>query len=178
MVAMNKWLDEETWRGVQRLVPIACVDLLALGGTRDRPEIGLIFRDTPHQGQKWCLIGGRILQNETAHQAIQRHVADTLGHRVRCEITTAQPLFVAEYFTDQRSRLFDPRQHAVALNYAGRLTGEVVAAGEAQRFEWFSASLLPARDEFGFGQDLAVDGVATALGLTLSYGRPAALRRA
>jgi len=167
---MSGWLDAGLWATIQESVPIACVDLLALSGT-EHPKLGLIFRDTPHEGQRWCLIGGRILRNEKAHDAVRRHVEETLGPEARCDITGEQPLYVAEYFTDRRSPLVDPRQHAIALTYAGILSGDFAPSGEAHRFDWFSPSELPARDLFGFGQDAVLDALAPSLGLELGYGR-------
>lgn len=175
---MSGWLDHNTWSRVQRLVPIPCADLLAVETAEADPfslrRIGLIYRGTPHQGSRWCLIGGRILRNESALEAVNRHVRETLGPHIACVPIQDQPLYVAEYFTESKpARLHDPRQHAIALTYAGLLTGEPLVRGEAMRFEWFSPTELPPREAFGFGRDSVIEVVATCLGVSLLFAQRA-----
>jgi len=56
------WHEPEQWRRVQKILPIACVDVLLLHPTpqtaRRVEALGLILRDTPHQGRRWCLVRG------------------------------------------------------------------------------------------------------------------------
>jgi ADP-ribose pyrophosphatase YjhB (NUDIX family) len=153
------WLPDKDWTAIQRLVPIPCVDLLL---TRRLPggglDVGLILREAPLEGQRWCLVGGRVLLNESSREAIKRQIFETLGRGVRCILPRKpEPLLVAEYFSVKRPRsLFDPRQHAIALTFSVEVKGTMKAQGEALDFRWFdSQSLLPSAS-FGFGQKKVV----------------------
>ena len=151
----SEWLSEEDWRAVQQRVPIPCVDVLPVRkGRAGMHEVGLIFRDTPHQGQRWCLIGGRLLLNELFRAAIVRQIREALGSAVKCVLERSlQPLFVIEYLSRQRRGCpFDPRQHAVGLIFSARITGTVSPSGEALDFRWFDVRQLPKESAFGFGQ--------------------------
>lgn len=151
------WLSAEDYELIQNSIPIACVDIAPL-----RPDkqggieaIGLIFRDTPHQGRRWCLVGGRVLRNETLAAAVSRQLRQTLGDGIRFQLDSdAQPVYVAQYFpARQPVGLIDPRQHAITMNYCVEIGGEVVPQGEALEFRWFAPDSLPKPDEFGFEQD-------------------------
>jgi hypothetical protein len=74
-------LSQEVWDRIQNTVPIACVDVLATRKTSNAAlEVGLIFRNTPHQGQRWCLIGGRLLRKDSFQTAVLRELSSALGH--------------------------------------------------------------------------------------------------
>lgn len=160
---MNRnWLSAREWQRVQRKIPITCVDLLPVRLlrkiSRRAVEIGLILRDTPHQGRRWCLIGGRVLYGETLDRAIQRQVRETLGARLRVSYQQqATPLFVAQYSpSGRRPFLLDPRQHAIGLIYSVKLHGPIDPQGEAFEFRWFDSERLPSPKDFGFGQSPVV----------------------
>jgi ADP-ribose pyrophosphatase YjhB (NUDIX family) len=118
-------------------------------------HVGLIHRDTPHQGRRWCLVGGRLWRNESFAEAATRQIGETLGPGAQFHIhPDPQPAYVAQYFTHQRETgLLDPRQHAVAMVFVVPISGEIVAGGEACAFRWFASSELPPPAEWGFGQD-------------------------
>ncbi|HEY2589382.1 MAG TPA: DUF4916 domain-containing protein [Tepidisphaeraceae bacterium] len=151
------WLSDDDYRRVQRSVPIACVDIapLRLSPHGSIESIGLILRDTPHQGRRWCLVGGRILRDESLAEAAARHLRQTLGDAIRFTLAPdAQPAYVSQYFTSRREvGVIDPRQHSIAVNYLIAVDGLVTPMGEAHEFRWFDASALPGPDEFGFEQD-------------------------
>ncbi|MGH9548824.1 MAG: DUF4916 domain-containing protein [Terriglobales bacterium] len=151
----SEWLSEENWRAVQQRVPIACVDVLPVRkGRGGMHEVGLIFRETPYEGQRWCLIGGRLLLNELFRAAIIRQIREALGSAVKCVLERSlQPLFVVEYLPRQRRGcLFDPRQHAIGLIFSARIIGTISPSGEALDFRWFDVRQLPKKTSFGFGQ--------------------------
>jgi ADP-ribose pyrophosphatase YjhB (NUDIX family) len=154
------WLPEPRWHEIQRQVPITCLDLLLTRRSRVGIfAVGLIYRETPHQGRRWCLIGGRMLLNEAFQAGAERQVRETLGQRNGVMLgQSPQPLLVTEYFSVERPRaLFDPRQHAVAMVFSGRLRGKTVRPqGEALDFRWFRMDDLPRQAEFGFGQHKVV----------------------
>ena len=157
---MSVWLSEEEYRLVRASVPIACVDVVAVrfGMGRRIESIGLILRDTPHQGRRWCLVGGRVLRDETLAEAVSRHLHQTLGNRVTFHLgPDVQPVYVSQYFTSLREiGVVDPRQHSIAMNYVLELTGPTRAGGEAHEFRWFSPEDVP-REQFGFQQDRVLD---------------------
>lgn len=154
------WLNPQDWKLVQDSVPICCVDVVPIkrseGG--NVAQVGLILRDTPHQGRRWCIVGGRMLRNETLAEAATRQLRQTLGDAVTFRIAPdAQPHFVAQYFTAPRDvGLFDPRQHAIGMTFLLELDGPAIAQGEAFEFRWFDVNSLPPSDDFGFGQDEVV----------------------
>ncbi len=142
-------------------MPIACADCVPVRLASDGQtieQIGLIHRDTPHQGKRWCMVGGRMYRNESVADAIARQLRETLGPDVLFEIDfDRQPDFVAQYFTQKRSEgLLDPRQHALTMAFVVPIRGVVVAMGEADLFQWFDRDSLPAPDQFGFEQDRVI----------------------
>lgn len=148
-------LSKRNWQAIQRRVPVSTVDVLLIRkGTSGNSEVGLIWRDTPHQGHRWCLIGGRLLLNEPFRKAIVREIRGALGKGIRCTLhVPVQPIFVAEYFSQQRKgSLFDPRQHAVGLTFSAEIQGHVQTRGEALDFRWFDVDRLPGTASIGFGQ--------------------------
>jgi len=162
------WFPEWEWKFVQDRVPIVCADVLPIRKEAgNRSEVGLILRDTPHQGRRWCLIGGRILLNESFRDAVTREVRQALGPAVEYKLPRPlEPAFIAQYFSEHRTgELFDPRQHAIGLTFAAEISGEISVGGEALDFGWYDVSKLPAEAEIGFGQDRVVAECVHRLGL-------------
>jgi ADP-ribose pyrophosphatase YjhB (NUDIX family) len=157
------WLSGARWKLVQESVPIVCVDIMPIRTSRCVPcrveAIGLILRDTPHQRQRWCLIGGRVLRGESLRDAIHRQIVETLGTEVRILLKRdQQPLYISQYAPHGTKPFFlDPRQHAVGLTYAFKITGSPIAQGEAVAYRWFDIGKLPPPERFGFGQDRLVN---------------------
>lgn len=157
MWAGMAWLEEQAYRQIQDSVPIACVDIITLR-TNERggiEAIGLIFRDTPHQGRRWCLVGGRVMRNESLAAAASRQLRETLGESVQFRIEPdAQPVYVSQYFTiRQPVGVIDPRQHSITANYCIEIAGRIEPRGEALGFRWYAPNALPGSNEFGFEQD-------------------------
>jgi ADP-ribose pyrophosphatase YjhB (NUDIX family) len=156
-----QWLDASDWKWVQDTMPIACADAVPVRlGTDGKTieQIGLIYRNTPHQGMRWCMVGGRMWRNESFAEAITRQLRETLGPLIRFQIDpNRQPDFVVQYFTSPRPIGFlDPRQHAITLAYVDPIEGEITAMGEAESFKWFDSDALPPADQFGFEQDVVI----------------------
>ncbi|MEI6269001.1 MAG: DUF4916 domain-containing protein [Methylococcaceae bacterium] len=149
------WLPDDEWRKVQKYLPITCVDVLPFRLDKGEiAELGLILRNTPHQGERWCLIGGRLQYNEVLTEGVDREIIEALGDKT---ITTlvggGEPLKVVQYMPEMgRGEYFDPRQHAIGLTYAVELSGIVVPQGEALDFKWFSVSKIQTLEAIGFGQ--------------------------
>jgi ADP-ribose pyrophosphatase YjhB (NUDIX family) len=152
-----RWLSEPDWVRIQHQIPIACVDVLPVrpadASSAAVREVGLIYRGTPDAGDRWCLIGGRMLFEESLTEALARHVRTTIGREVQARsLTGDQPLYVAQYAPTQRPGFErDPRQHAIGLTYAAVVEGPEDPQGEALDFRWFSVDSLDGV-EFGFGQ--------------------------
>jgi ADP-ribose pyrophosphatase YjhB (NUDIX family) len=157
---IEQWIQEPEWKRLQEIIPISCVDVLLLryAAKRRLNAVGLILRDTPHQGQRWCLVGGRILYGESFGDAVRRHLIDTLGEDIHFQIKhDEQPIYMAQYRPlAGEGFLVDPRRHAVAATYSLEISGLPRAQNEALSFEWFDLNELPSRDSFGFDQDRVV----------------------
>jgi ADP-ribose pyrophosphatase YjhB (NUDIX family) len=164
--AGDQWLSDEEYKFVQDHVPIVCVDVL-LSPVGDPRRVALIRRAAP-EGDAWCLIGGRVLRNEPLADAVDRHVAVTLGPGVRVNRSTLQFGAVIEYFIEPGAEgFYDPRKHAVSITYAAscEYSGEPEALGEASEFAWFKIDQL-SEVSFGFGQGGVVARVLKNLGRT------------
>jgi ADP-ribose pyrophosphatase YjhB (NUDIX family) len=156
------WLSADDWKWVQDTLPIACADVVPVQLAADGKTIarvGLIYRDTPHQGKRWCMVGGRMRRNESLAEAAGRQLHETLGPVVRFAIEPdRQPDFVVQYFTSPRAIGFhDPRQHAITLAIVVPIDGELAAMGEAESFQWFDPGDLPPAGQWGFEQHRATE---------------------
>jgi len=168
---MNNWLSDDEWEHIQTLVPILCVDILPirLNENRELDSIGLILRETPLQGDRWCLVGGRVLYRETILEAIHRQLTHTLGSNISYDSDAdRQPDYVAQYapqtVTVAGFDAVDPRKHAVGLTYCIEISGQINPQFEAKDFKWFAPteiSLVP----FGFHQDAVMGECLERLGI-------------
>ena len=150
------WLPDDEWRKVQKCLPIVCVDVLPFRrADTEIHEIGLIKRNTPHQGVRWCLIGGRLQYSESLTEAAGREIRDALGDQVEYTMAgSGAPLKVVQYMPEpDKGEYFDPRQHAVSLTYGAELSGVFTPQGEALDFGWFPVSGMAEMDGIGFGQE-------------------------
>lgn len=75
---MAEFIDEELYKKILEVLPIACVDCVVTHEGRF-----LLSRRTnkPAQGQ-WWLLGGRILKGETLEEAAQRKMRQEIGTEV------------------------------------------------------------------------------------------------
>ena len=166
----KRWLSDTDWKRTQQTMPIPCVDVVPVrlaGGVIE--QVGLIYRETPHQGRRWCIVGGRLWRDESLGDAVTRQLRDTLGHAIRFTIDPEpQPDWVVSYFDRPRDiGLLDPRQHAITLNFVVPIDGEVTPGGEAIDFRWYALDHLPPADAFGFGQKRVVRGCLFHRGITV-----------
>jgi ADP-ribose pyrophosphatase YjhB (NUDIX family) len=154
------WLEATEWRRIQALIPILCVDALPIRHN-DPTKVGLILRETPHQGRRWCLLGGRVRRGESLQDALAREWHEALG--LDCPMGSVAAPIVVEYRPDAISgRPHDPRQHSVSLTYAVAANDETSApAGEALGFGWFDVGELDG-NVMGFGQETVVAQVMAA----------------
>jgi ADP-ribose pyrophosphatase YjhB (NUDIX family) len=166
------WLDEQSWAEVQRTLPVVVVDVVPLREAHGATLVGLIERETPHQGLRWYLVGGRIRYGETLGAAIRRELREALGEGVAVDVADdAQPQHVAQYGPfGSRPFARDPRKHAVGLTYALPLRGEPSPRAEAVSFSWFPLGALPPHSAWGFEQDGPAEACLRATGLTPTFG--------
>jgi ADP-ribose pyrophosphatase YjhB (NUDIX family) len=154
-----KNVDPIKYREIQELIPISCVDILPLLLSTKRKDtieaIGLILRDTPYQGKRWCLIGGRLDKNESIVHAINRELQDALGAEIDYHLPEEiQPDYVAQYFPIHKKNAgFDPRQHAIGLTFCVPIKGIIKPQREAIDFKWYKYLQIPTPDNFWFNQD-------------------------
>ena len=152
--ARDQWLPQQDYDFIVAHVPVLCVDLILLS-EREQPQVGLIERATPDGGTGWCLVGGRVMRDESLAMAVNRHLRATLGGEIRVEVATLQPVGVIEYFSEAGIGEFhDPRKHAVSVTYSAHCIGtpRVQIGTEALAFSWYRENELKSV-RFGFGQD-------------------------
>lgn len=160
----NQWLPPNVWAQIQRSVPIACVDVLAIKPGKPT-RAGLIWRNVIEAKRGWCLIGGRLIRDESLRDAITRQIREALGEAITLTLPDdPQPVYVGQYFTSQQPiGGTDPRQHAIGLTFAIEIAGDIHPQGEALDFRWFELGKLPAPHEFGFAQDRIVQSIIERL---------------
>jgi hypothetical protein len=83
MAQNANWLDAADWKWAQDTLPIACADVVPVrmgSDGRTIQKIGLIYRDTPHQGKRWCIVGGRMWRNESLAETASRQLLARIIH--------------------------------------------------------------------------------------------------
>lgn len=158
------WINDKEWARLQQLLPIVCVDILPIvcSPSGEINRIGLIKRHTPHEGDKWCTVGGRLLYGESLQDGIWRQLRDTLGSDVQiARGLDIQPLYVAQYSPSLEAAegfdAVDPRKHAVALTYLLEIKGEIAPQNEALDFQWCTLSEFRMYEHIGFGQERVIE---------------------
>ncbi|WP_175498870.1 DUF4916 domain-containing protein [Paenibacillus sp. NFR01] len=156
------WIGEEDWLKIQRWIPIVCVDILPIIAS-DQHEVqkaGLILRKTPHEGEKWCTVGGRLFYGEPIRQGVLRQLSETLGEEIQVNELGSQPLYVAQYAPSLEVQegfdAIDPRKHAIGLTYSVELTGEISPQNEALDFRYFTVQELVDKQDIGFEQKAVI----------------------
>ena len=150
------WLDPATWERVQQIVPIVCVDVMAVR-VKAGVEVGLILRETPHEGRRWCLVGGRLRRGESLSHAVLREVDSALGPGLLESQWSGRASSIVEYAPEPAGiGPHDPRKHAIGLTYVVELLGEPQPRNEALDFAWFARAELPTA---GFGQRGVIEGL-------------------
>lgn len=148
------WLANDAWLRIQNYLPITCVDVLPFRLENNKiREFGLILRNTPHQGDRWCLIGGRLQYKELLKDGVAREIIEALGDKITYNLISNEPVKVVQYMPGTGiGEYFDPRKHAIGLTYAVKLAGSFVPQGEALDFKWFPISQVHEMKDIGFGQ--------------------------
>jgi ADP-ribose pyrophosphatase YjhB (NUDIX family) len=153
------WIDEKDWNIMQQVLPIVCIDILPIERNPDGSisHVGLILRDTPHEGEKWCSVGGRLLYGESVQDGVIRQLKDTLGRDIEVkEQFDSQPTYVAQYSPtlehQEQFDAIDPRKHAVALTYCLEIHGRIHAQNEALDFHWYTVEEIQDKQDIGFFQ--------------------------
>lgn len=164
---MARDLDPALWATIQASVPIFCVDVLPIRPSPDAGseiEVGLILRETPDQGPRWCTIGGRLGLDESIDAAIRRELTDAVGNGLGPieGRSDPEPLVVEYHRGPAPDTTYDLRQHAVSLTYPRWLDGEPSVRGdEAEDFRWWKLADLDS-SVMGFGQETLLPRIAAA----------------
>ena len=167
MAASGQRLSDYLWKTIQGSVPIACVDVLPYRMLPDgTAQLGLILRHTPSQGERWCIVGGRLLLDESVSDAVHRELADAFVGGLDLVSTELPAPLVVEFFRNQRSGFpVDTRQHALSLTHVLQVSDHSpqVQGPEARDFRWFTLAELeagPASELMGFGQEVLLERFA------------------
>lgn len=152
---MTGWLSKEEWVWTQGALPILCVDAIPIAYENSQLEIGLILRETPDQGPRWCFVGGRVRIDEFLSDALDREWRSAFGNR--SPLTRVSSPYIVEYTRSYRpDGAYDLRKHAVSITYGVLAAETLIAQGpEALDFRWFHVNEL--NDQvMGFGQESVV----------------------
>lgn len=155
MTQDNHWIPEEEYQRIQKTLPIACVDILPIKVDEGVVSmVGLIKRHTPHQGDRWCVIGGRLRYGESLYKAIHREMRSALGDDMVFSVcNNGMPINVYQYMPcEDENQLHDPRKHAISIMYLAEVSGDIYPANEALDFEWTPVIGIKDRSDIGFGQ--------------------------
>lgn len=145
VIPQADWLPDRLFKQMQASMPIACVDL-AIIRKRVTYELLLIKRKIYPEAGQWCLVGGRILKNESTIQAIARQAARELGIAVK----VMRPWSETHPFRVDNCPTADKQKHYISLLYPVRISsGRPRLAGpEFDDCRWFPLSALPERMGF------------------------------
>lgn len=171
----GRQLPLEVWSLVQASVPILCVDVVPIRFTTTKAlNIGLILRDTPLQGPRWCVIGGRLLLDELIADAARRESGSAIGDSLApSEGPDIDPIIVEYSRKKSETQPQDPRQHAVSITVPIWMQGEGAARGdEAREFRWWDPDRLDGH-VMGFGQERLVPRILRAVDDALRRGAAA-----
>ena len=160
----------DEWQKITESVPIAGADVVPTHfGADGTFWIGLIFRNSPFGGPRWCHIGGRQYVDETQSEAARRHLGSALMQQnqngstedLDLEVVPSRPSTTYEFLRKPRDGFgFDPRKHAVSACYLVILPKNVCARPgneEAIDFKWFPFDQLPDESELWPGTRGIVD---------------------
>jgi len=158
--AGHRWIKQGDYDLIRASVPIVCVDVL-LRLAADPNQVGLIRRVTYDRKEGWCLVGGRVLLNESLREAVERQLRVSVPG-VNPRMPTLGFVDMFEYFSAAgRGRLHDPRKHDIGLTFAVDCEGTGRPQGEALEFRWWHRDEL-AGLSFGFGHGEVVSSLIRA----------------
>ncbi|MGB3414141.1 MAG: NUDIX hydrolase [Microbacteriaceae bacterium] len=170
MDADNNFLATELWQKIQRSVPIACVDFVPYRLLSDGSVlIGFILRETPDQGQRWSIAGGRLRLDETVGEALVREIESAFVGGLSLVGEAIHPPLVVEFLREKRPGFpVDLRQHALSLTHVLEVSDEEpqVRGAEVLDFRWFTFAEIiaaPATLLLGFGQEVLLDRFAVEI---------------
>ncbi|HVE80964.1 MAG TPA: DUF4916 domain-containing protein [Candidatus Dormibacteraeota bacterium] len=149
-------LDDKDYLKAIKSVPIICVDVVPVRFIDDKPQIGIITRQTGPFAGSAAVVGGRVRKDETITEAIARH----LRHDLEIEFfeffrsNEATPFYVQQYFEEVESGSsygHDPAKHDIALNYLIEIQDDPKPKNEASDFYWINESEVP---KSGYRQEI------------------------
>jgi ADP-ribose pyrophosphatase YjhB (NUDIX family) len=152
----ENYLSPDDWAWATAHLPIPCADVVPvlINQIGVVSHVGLIYRESPFDGQRWCHIGGRVRLEETVRDAALRHLKATLARpdkkQFDAESVPEQPTSFFEFFPEFREGYgLDPRKQAVSACYRVECPSDVTVRpeGEGSEFKWFGVENLPADDE-------------------------------
>ena len=146
VVPKNKLLSPAVYTLVTQSVPIVCVDLVIFRRRGRLLETLLIKRKISPEIGKWCIIGGRILKNESIEESIVPQAKRELGLTVKI----LKPWNARKPAGVFNAPWADAKKHYVSLTYPVIIVrGAPRAFGpEFSEAKWFAVNRIPARMGF------------------------------
>lgn len=141
-IPVSKWVPDSLFQTIQKTMPVACVDLIVLRkDKRGVLEALLIKRKIYPEEKKWCLIGGRILKDESTDETVNRQANGELGVSVKI----IAPWTAEHPFAVYNDQVADKQKHFIALTFPVIITkGRLKKSGpEFSGTKWFPLDKMP-----------------------------------
>ena len=126
------------YKDIQKVLPILCVDIVI---TEPRGRYLLLRRtNEPLQGE-WYIVGGRMLQGESAESTARRKLKEEIG------VSVDKLDFIGFYEDqfDRNSMESDILYHTVSLVFRCEIAENEFIQLDKQSSEWKWANTLPVR---------------------------------
>jgi hypothetical protein len=136
------WLSEIALDETRARVPILYVEALPVrvDSLGQVVQVGVLLRGSASGELTRTLVSGRVYHGESVREALLRNLEKDLGPTAFPQVPASiVPYTVAEYFPlPGVTPLYDPRQHAVALEYIVPVTGECNPRQDALELTWLT----------------------------------------
>ena len=73
---INKVINQDLYENIHKHMPIMCVDIVLKTNNK---QFLMVKRNTDPAIDKWWLVGGRVLKNESLEQAVKRKTLEEIG---------------------------------------------------------------------------------------------------
>jgi colanic acid biosynthesis protein WcaH len=131
-------IPEELYKQILSVIPIICVDIVI---RNDKGQYLLVQRKNEPLKGDWWVVGGRILQGETASNACIRKTLEEIG----LAITDVHFLGIYEDIFDKNSFEVPGPYHTISIVFEACITVAQTIQLDSQHSDWGWFDNLPDR---------------------------------